>query len=452
MDLAAVPVLHELTHLPVIVDPSHATGKRWLVRPLALGGVAVGADGVMVEVHPDPDSALSDAEQQLDLDAVRGADARPRAGPRARPRTCTTTMGRGAGRCAGVARRAVEALSAVAATGSSRRGPRRPTRLGGELRLPGDKSISHRALMLALLADGETTHHAAPATAPTSARPRGSCARLARRWSASPSRAPATSTTCVSLRRCGGLADPGATCSTAATPAPAMRLFAGILAGQPFGGDARRRRLASRPPDGPHHRAAARHGRRDRRPAPDGTRPPLTRRAVGRRCARSTGPRPVPSAQVKSAILLAGLRAAGTTRVRESVATRDHTERMLRARGVDGPDRPRRGRPAVDRDRRRAARACARRARPGRPVGGRVLARGRRDPPGRGARLRGVDVNPTRAAYRPAAADGRVDRGASTAGEPGRRVVTSRSADLVVRIVRRCAGSSSSPPNSRGDR
>jgi 3-deoxy-7-phosphoheptulonate synthase len=69
MDLAAVPVLHELTHLPVIVDPSHATGKRWLVRPLALGGVAVGADGVMVEVHPDPDSALSDSEQQLDLGA-----------------------------------------------------------------------------------------------------------------------------------------------------------------------------------------------------------------------------------------------------------------------------------------------------------------------------------------------------------------------------------------------
>ena len=69
MDLAAVPVLHMLTHLPVIVDPSHATGKRWLVRPLALGGVAVGADGVMVEVHPDPDSALSDSEQQLDLAA-----------------------------------------------------------------------------------------------------------------------------------------------------------------------------------------------------------------------------------------------------------------------------------------------------------------------------------------------------------------------------------------------
>jgi 3-deoxy-7-phosphoheptulonate synthase len=67
LDLGAVPMLHQLTHLPVIVDPSHATGKRWLVPPLALGGVAVGADGVMVEVHPDPDSALSDAEQQLNF-------------------------------------------------------------------------------------------------------------------------------------------------------------------------------------------------------------------------------------------------------------------------------------------------------------------------------------------------------------------------------------------------
>ncbi len=71
MDLAAVPLLHHLTHLPVIVDPSHATGKRWLVPPLALGGVAVGADGVMVEVHPDPDAALSDAEQQLNFEQFR---------------------------------------------------------------------------------------------------------------------------------------------------------------------------------------------------------------------------------------------------------------------------------------------------------------------------------------------------------------------------------------------
>jgi 3-deoxy-7-phosphoheptulonate synthase len=71
MDLAAVPLLNRLTHLPIIVDPSHATGKRWLVKPLAIGGVAVGADGVMVEVHPHPDDALSDAEQQLDLAGFR---------------------------------------------------------------------------------------------------------------------------------------------------------------------------------------------------------------------------------------------------------------------------------------------------------------------------------------------------------------------------------------------
>ena len=71
MDLAAVPLVNALTHLPVIVDPSHATGKRWLVKPLAIGGVAVGADGVMVEVHPNPDEALSDAEQQLDFAMFR---------------------------------------------------------------------------------------------------------------------------------------------------------------------------------------------------------------------------------------------------------------------------------------------------------------------------------------------------------------------------------------------
>jgi 3-deoxy-7-phosphoheptulonate synthase len=65
LDLAAVPLLHQLTHLPVIVDPSHATGKRWLVPPMALAGVAAGADGIMVEVHPNPDEALSDGEQSL---------------------------------------------------------------------------------------------------------------------------------------------------------------------------------------------------------------------------------------------------------------------------------------------------------------------------------------------------------------------------------------------------
>jgi 3-deoxy-7-phosphoheptulonate synthase len=68
LDVAAVPLLHHLTHLPVVIDPSHATGKRWLVKPLALAGVAVGADGVMVEVHPRPEEALSDGEQSLTLE------------------------------------------------------------------------------------------------------------------------------------------------------------------------------------------------------------------------------------------------------------------------------------------------------------------------------------------------------------------------------------------------
>ena len=65
LDLTAVPVLHELSHLPVIVDPSHATGKVQLVPPMAMAAVACGADGVMVEVHNDPMHALCDGAQSL---------------------------------------------------------------------------------------------------------------------------------------------------------------------------------------------------------------------------------------------------------------------------------------------------------------------------------------------------------------------------------------------------
>jgi 3-deoxy-7-phosphoheptulonate synthase len=65
LDLAAVPMLQRLSHLPIVVDPSHATGKRWLVQPMALAAVAAGADGIMVEVHPHPDEALSDGEQSI---------------------------------------------------------------------------------------------------------------------------------------------------------------------------------------------------------------------------------------------------------------------------------------------------------------------------------------------------------------------------------------------------
>ena len=65
LDLSAVPVLHELSHLPVVIDPSHATGKSRLVAPMAAAAVACGADGIMVEVHNDPAHALCDGAQSL---------------------------------------------------------------------------------------------------------------------------------------------------------------------------------------------------------------------------------------------------------------------------------------------------------------------------------------------------------------------------------------------------
>ena len=68
LDLSAVPVLRQRTHLPVIVDPSHAAGNRDLVAPLALAAQAIGAHGIMVEIHPDPETALSDGPQSLRLD------------------------------------------------------------------------------------------------------------------------------------------------------------------------------------------------------------------------------------------------------------------------------------------------------------------------------------------------------------------------------------------------
>jgi 3-deoxy-7-phosphoheptulonate synthase len=69
LDIAAVPVLKAETHLPVIVDPSHAGGRASLVAPLAYAAVAAGADGLIVEVHPEPESARSDGEQSLTLSA-----------------------------------------------------------------------------------------------------------------------------------------------------------------------------------------------------------------------------------------------------------------------------------------------------------------------------------------------------------------------------------------------
>ncbi|MGI8930343.1 MAG: chorismate mutase, partial [Candidatus Limnocylindria bacterium] len=90
LDLSAVPVLRSRTHLPIIVDPSHGTGHRALVAPMALAGAAVGADGLIIEVHPDPANARSDGDQSLSfedfgalmdelrrLQFVRSADAAP---------------------------------------------------------------------------------------------------------------------------------------------------------------------------------------------------------------------------------------------------------------------------------------------------------------------------------------------------------------------------------------
>jgi 3-deoxy-7-phosphoheptulonate synthase len=64
-DVSAIPVVRGLSHLPIVADPSHATGRRALVTPMALAAVAAGADGLLIEVHPDPDHALSDGAQSL---------------------------------------------------------------------------------------------------------------------------------------------------------------------------------------------------------------------------------------------------------------------------------------------------------------------------------------------------------------------------------------------------
>ena len=65
LDISAVPVLKRLSHLPVIVDPSHASGINWLIEPLALSAAAIGADGLIIEVHNDPSHALCDGAQSI---------------------------------------------------------------------------------------------------------------------------------------------------------------------------------------------------------------------------------------------------------------------------------------------------------------------------------------------------------------------------------------------------
>jgi len=76
LDLSAVPVLKSLTHLPVVVDPSHGTGRADIVPAMALAAVAAGADGIMIEVHNDPSCALCDGSQSLDFVQFRGIAAK----------------------------------------------------------------------------------------------------------------------------------------------------------------------------------------------------------------------------------------------------------------------------------------------------------------------------------------------------------------------------------------
>ena len=71
LDLSAIPVLKRLSHLPVVIDPSHATGDSGLVRPMALAATAAGADGLIIEVHNDPAHALCDGPQSLTPEAFR---------------------------------------------------------------------------------------------------------------------------------------------------------------------------------------------------------------------------------------------------------------------------------------------------------------------------------------------------------------------------------------------
>ena len=205
-------------------------------------------------------------------------------------------------------------------------------RLRGDIALPGDKSISHRALMLALLARGESRVSAASDGADVR-----STAAIARALGATVTRSPAAGMEpgrvdyAVSSPGAAGLHAPASTldCGNSGTT---LRLFAGILAGLPLeavldGDDSLRGRPVARIIEPLRAMGAALSGRRQ------DSLPPVT--VVGRTPLQAIDwTTAVPSAQVKSAILLAGLRADGTTTVREAIATRDHTERMLRARGV----------------------------------------------------------------------------------------------------------------------
>jgi 3-phosphoshikimate 1-carboxyvinyltransferase len=202
-------------------------------------------------------------------------------------------------------------------------------RLRGELRVPGDKSISHRALILATLATGQSRIAGAGDGADVR-----STAGIMAALGADVERIGDDGRTVeyrVVSPGADGLRGPAGPldCGNSGT---SLRLIAGMLAGLPLtavldGDDSLRRRPVARIIEPLRSMGAVLQAR------DDDSHPPLT--VVGATPLRPIDYRtPVPSAQVKSAILLAGLRAEGRTTVREAIATRDHTERMLRARGI----------------------------------------------------------------------------------------------------------------------
>ena len=202
-------------------------------------------------------------------------------------------------------------------------------RLRGEVRVPGDKSISHRALLLAALAAGESVIEGAGDGADVRSTA-GIVAALGAEVERRPGDGPTVTYRIVSPGA-DGLREPAVAldCGNSGT---SLRLSAGMLAGLPMtttldGDDSLRGRPVARIIEPLRSMGAELHARLN------DSLPPVT--VHGRTPLRAIDvTTPVPSAQVKSAILLAGLRADGRTTVRESVATRDHTERMLRARGV----------------------------------------------------------------------------------------------------------------------
>ncbi len=441
LDIAAVPLLHELTHLPVVIDPSHATGKRWLVAPLVAG--RSGDRGGRPDDRGPPAARrrrFPTGPSRVTLEQFARALPRPSAPCTTRRHPSTLPA---AARVAAAGSKRLSAGRARHAPGRPHRPWRQARRLRGETHLPGDKSISHRALLLALLAAGESritgasdgrdvraTADVATALGAHLARS-GDDPRAVDYIVVSPGRA--------ALCEPAGILD----CRNSGTT---LRLVAGILAGLPgfavLDGDASLRRRPMARVAAPLVAMGA--SRRRTRPGPPCAPFAITGSSALRGIDHATS---VPSAQVKSCVLLAGLAATGSTSVRESIFDAGpHGADAPRARGA-GPDgAPRRWR-AVHTVGGPATVRAARRAGPRRHLGRGVLAGRRRRPPRRGAPPPERRDEPDAAwDHRPAAADGRRDRGAAArhsaaATASGRAERRSRRPEQ-----RRCAGSTSTRP------